>query len=163
MKMKLWACFLTLLFVLASLVPQGWGQGQGQGQGQGEDSSTSLCLNQLAPCLNYLNGTRDVPDSCCDPLKSVIKSKPECLCSMISNEGSREAEQAGINISEAQQLPGRCGQHVNPLVCLSGSPNSKNSAEDSAGVLLFPPHSAIIIAVAICMTVENLWVYPTPH
>ncbi|XWS30591.1 hypothetical protein CRYUN_Cryun24cG0131900 [Craigia yunnanensis] len=150
MEMKLWACFSTLLLMLANLVPQGWGQ-----------DSTS-CLNQLAPCLNYLNGSRDVPDSCCDPLKSVINSKPECLCSMISNKGSREAEQAGINVTEAQQLPGRCGQHVNPLVCLSGSPNSKNSAEDSTGLLLFPSHSTII-TLAICITVQSLWVYQTPY
>ncbi|XWS40503.1 hypothetical protein CRYUN_Cryun17cG0000400 [Craigia yunnanensis] len=109
MGMKLWACFGTVLLMLVNLVPQGWGQ-----------DSTS-CLNQLAPCLNYLNGSRDVPDSCFDPLKSVIKSKPECLCIMISNNGSIEAEQAGINdVTEAQQFPGRCRQHVNPLVCLSG-------------------------------------------
>lgn len=85
----------------------------------GGQSSSSSCLNQLAPCLRYLNGSQDVPDSCCDPLKSVIKSNPECMCSMISNQGSRRAEQAGINVTEAQQLPGKCGQHVNPLVCLS--------------------------------------------
>ncbi|CAL8143071.1 unnamed protein product [Prunus armeniaca] len=93
------------------------------------------CLNRLAPCLNYLNGTRHPPDNCCDPLKWVIKSNPECLCRMISNRGSNEAEQAGINVNEAQELPGRCGQRVNPLVCLSsnGSPNnSKNSVPNSA-------------------------------
>ncbi|XVF59926.1 hypothetical protein PTKIN_Ptkin08bG0001000 [Pterospermum kingtungense] len=137
MEMKLWACFGAVLLML---VGQGWCQ----------DSSS--CLNQLAPCLNYLNGSRDVPDSCCDPLKYVIKSRPECLCSMISNKGSREAEQAGINVTEAQELPGRCGQHVNPLVCLSGSPNSRNSAQDSAGILLLPSHRTII-TVALCITV----------
>ncbi|XVF16086.1 hypothetical protein REPUB_Repub10bG0001000 [Reevesia pubescens] len=151
MEMKnLWACFGTILVIVANLVAltEGWGQ-------DSSGSSRSSCLNQLAPCLNYLDGNRNVPDSCCDPLKSMIKSRPECLCSMISNKGSREAEQAGINVTKAQQLPGRCGQHVNPLTCLSasGSPNSENSAQDSsAGLLLFPSYSTII-AVAICMTV----------
>jgi hypothetical protein len=84
--------------------------------GSAQDSS---CLNKLAPCLNYLNGTKDPPHSCCDPLKSLIKSDVACLCSLASNRGSRQAEKAGINVNEAQNLPGRCGQHVNILSCLS--------------------------------------------
>lgn len=79
----------------------------------------SSCINKLAPCLNYLNGTKDPPDSCCDPLKSVIESDQKCLCSLVSNRGTRKAEQAGINVNEAQALPGRCGQRVNPLSCLT--------------------------------------------
>ncbi|KAG5051031.1 hypothetical protein JHK87_003229 [Glycine soja] len=43
----------------------------------------SSCLNKLSPCLNYLNGTEDPPDSCCEPLKSVIESDAECLCSLV--------------------------------------------------------------------------------
>ncbi|KAK7279025.1 hypothetical protein RJT34_24068 [Clitoria ternatea] len=77
------------------------------------------CLNKLSPCLNYLNGTDDPPDSCCEPLKSVIESDAKCLCSLVSNKGTRQAEQAGIDINEAQKLPARCGHHVNPLSCLT--------------------------------------------
>lgn len=77
------------------------------------------CLNQLAPCLNYLNGTKDVPEICCNPLNSVIRNNPECLCRMISNRGSSKAEQAGINVNDAQMLPARCGEHVNPIACLT--------------------------------------------
>ncbi|VVB14393.1 unnamed protein product [Arabis nemorensis] len=69
------------------------------------------CLNQLAPCLIYLNGTKDVPQVCCNPLKSLIKNNPECLCRMISNRGSSQAEQAGIDVNDAQMLPARCGEH----------------------------------------------------
>lgn len=114
-----WACFgVVLALMMTNLVAQGR-----QEDSSSSSSSSSSCLNELAPCLNYLNGIsgRDVPDSCCDPLKNVIKSKPECLCSMISNKGSREAERAGINVTQAQELPGRCGQHVNPLACVSGT------------------------------------------
>ncbi|CAN6992665.1 unnamed protein product [Brassica oleracea var. botrytis] len=85
------------------------------------------CLNQLAPCLNYLNGTKDVPEICCNPLKSVIRNNPECLCRMISNRGSSKAEQAGINVNDAQMLPARCGEHVNPIACLTRSRGSTNS------------------------------------
>lgn len=89
------------------------------------------CLNQLAPCLNYLNGTKDVPEICCNPLKSVIRNNPECLCRMISNRGSSKAEQAGINVNDAQMLPARCGEHVNPIACLTRTQyflTSKNSS-----------------------------------
>lgn len=108
MEMKLISRYgIALLMVLS--VKGSWGQ-------------SSSCLNQLAPCFRYLNGSRDVPaDSCCEPLKSVIKSNPECLCSFISNKGSRRAEQAGIDLAKAQELPGKCGQRVNPFGCLKGS------------------------------------------
>ncbi|KDO38346.1 hypothetical protein CISIN_1g046831mg [Citrus sinensis] len=118
MEMKLISsCGIALMVLLAMLSVEGtWAQ-------------STYCLNRLAPCLRYLNGSRDVPDSCCDPLKSVIKDNPECLCSMISNKGSRRAEEAGINVAAAQELPGKCGQRVNPLGCLRGSPGS---AQDSS-------------------------------
>ncbi|TXG54976.1 hypothetical protein EZV62_020232 [Acer yangbiense] len=145
MEMKLWISVV----VLAVMMEGCWGQ----------DTS---CLNQLVPCLNYLNGTKDVPDSCCDPLKSVIKSNPECLCKMISNKGSNRAEQAGINVNEAQQLPGRCGQHVNPIGCLTGSPNSKNRVDgsSSASASLFQSQS-LVVAVVLCLIIQILWVSNT--
>ncbi|CBI21249.3 hypothetical protein VitviT2T_022108 [Vitis vinifera] len=143
MELKFWACCGIAVIVLVTLVPEGWAQ----------DSS---CLNELAPCLNYLNGTRDPPDSCCDPLKSVIKSKPECLCSMISTKGTSQARQAGINVTEAQQLPGRCGQHVNPLSCLSSPPNSKDSVPNS-GSIFWSPSLIMKVVAAFSMSIHILW------
>ncbi|XP_030552690.1 non-specific lipid transfer protein GPI-anchored 30 [Rhodamnia argentea] len=121
---------------------------------QAQDTS---CLSQLAPCLNYLNGTRDPPSACCDPLKSVISSDPGCLCSLISNQGAAQAEQAGINVTEAQRLPGRCGQNVNPIACLSGSPSSGNSDENAAG--LFPGSSlrTPMAIIALSVAARILW------
>ncbi|KDP41882.1 hypothetical protein JCGZ_26900 [Jatropha curcas] len=133
----------VLFLVFANLVPEGCGQ----------DTS---CMNQLVPCLNYLNGTKDVPRSCCDPLENVVKSDSQCLCSLISNQGSDQAEQAGINVTEAQQLPGRCGLHVNPLSCITGSPNTKNSVDNSSAVLLIPSWS-FMVATALPMALHILW------
>ncbi|XP_061354719.1 non-specific lipid transfer protein GPI-anchored 30 [Gastrolobium bilobum] len=112
-------------------------------RGRAQDST---CLNKLAPCLRYLNGTQDVPDSCCDPLKSVIESDSKCLCSLVSNKGTRQAEEAGVNINEAQNLPGRCGQHVNPLSCLTNSPGSSNSDQNSATKLMLVTQGFIMIS-----------------
>ncbi|KAI5392511.1 hypothetical protein KIW84_077060, partial [Lathyrus oleraceus] len=112
--------------------------------GSAQDNS---CLNKLSPCLNYLNGTKNPPDSCCDPLKSLIKSDAACLCSLASNKGTRQAEKAGINVTEAQSLPGRCGQHVNPLSCLSNSGGSRNSDNNSAAKLMNMSWLVMMISV----------------
>ncbi|CAJ2656254.1 unnamed protein product [Trifolium pratense] len=119
--------------------------------GSAQDSS---CLNKLAPCLNYLNGTQDPPHSCCDPLKSLIKSDAACLCSLASNRGSRQAEKAGININEAQNLPGRCGQHVNPLTCLTNSHGSKNSDNNSATKLI--NMSSLVMIISVMLTIIQM-------
>ncbi|XP_057983101.1 non-specific lipid transfer protein GPI-anchored 30 [Malania oleifera] len=103
-------------------------------QDNASSSSSSSCVNELVPCLHYLNGLsqrggsseESPPDSCCDPLKAVMKSKPQCLCSMLSNEGTRQAEEAGVNVTESQELPARCGQHVNPISCLTTGGSSSS-------------------------------------
>ncbi|CAK7324006.1 unnamed protein product [Dovyalis caffra] len=121
---------------------------------QAQDTS---CLNQLVPCLNYLNGTKEVPEDCCNPLKTVIKSNPKCLCNMASNQGSNQATQAGINVTEAQELPGRCGLHVSPVSCLTGnSPNTKNSVDNSSSIFLLPSWS-MILATTLFTTFQFLW------
>ncbi|CAK9317858.1 unnamed protein product [Citrullus colocynthis] len=99
---------MAVVLVLAS--------GATMGIRQNQDTS---CVNRLVPCLNYLNGTRNPPESCCNPLRSIIDSNPHCLCGLISREGSNRAEAAGIDINQAELLPARCGQHVNPLSCLT--------------------------------------------
>ncbi|KAF8390771.1 hypothetical protein HHK36_025299 [Tetracentron sinense] len=141
MGMKVWAWNGIVVVALAILVSEC----------QAQDTS---CLNQLLPCLNYLNGTNDPPSSCCDPLKSVIKSNPQCLCSMISSNSTNAAEQAGINVTEAQQLPGKCGESVNPLACLASSPNTKNTVPNSANGLSFV---SMIWVAALSVTVQILF------
>ncbi|KAM7509338.1 hypothetical protein LguiA_019791 [Lonicera macranthoides] len=84
-------------------------------EGRAQQRQDRSCINKLLPCLSYLNGTRNPPDSCCDPLKEVIKSDPECLCRMASNDGTKQAENAGINVNEAQQLPGRSNSQLPEL------------------------------------------------
>ncbi|KAK7315723.1 hypothetical protein VNO77_34292 [Canavalia gladiata] len=126
------AVFCIAFLLLLTCIPSGGAQ-------------DSTCLNKLSPCLNYLNGTREPPDSCCEPLKSVIESDAQCLCSLVSNRGTRQAEEAGININEAQKLPGRCGQHVNPLSCLTSSPGSRNSDQNSATKLTHVSQGVVIM------------------
>ncbi|KAL3503645.1 hypothetical protein ACH5RR_038094 [Cinchona calisaya] len=108
------------------------------------------CIQKLQPCMDYLNGNRDPPSSCCEPLKYVIKSEPECLCSMISISGANQAERAGVNITQAQQLPGRCGEHINPLGCILGAPGS-----NSAGFSFRVP--SVVMVAGSWMFVLIIW------
>uniref|UniRef100_A0A7N0UPF5 Bifunctional inhibitor/plant lipid transfer protein/seed storage helical domain-containing protein n=1 Tax=Kalanchoe fedtschenkoi TaxID=63787 RepID=A0A7N0UPF5_KALFE len=125
MARGLFSTFSFLTIILASMMALGMAQREQQRQ---QDPTT--CLTRLLPCLNYLNSSRrEPPGSCCNPLKSVIKSNPECLCALISTRVTDQARQAGINVDRASELPGKCGQHVNPLGCLK---SAGNSASDSA-------------------------------
>ncbi|KAJ8773025.1 hypothetical protein K2173_028202 [Erythroxylum novogranatense] len=140
MEKCLWSFHMMLaiaVLVLGSMVSEGSGQ-----------ISTS-CVNQLMPCLNFLNGTKDVPSNCCDPLKRVVESDPQCLCRMMSNQGAEQAQQAGINNTEAQQLPGRCGLRLNPISCLTNTvgsgKNNKESDYNSASGLLLPATWSIVL------------------
>ncbi|CAL0299254.1 unnamed protein product [Lupinus luteus] len=137
-------CYIITLIMLVTLISN---------KVCAQDSS---CLNQLAPCLSYLNGTMDPPSSCCGPLKSVIESLPECLCSFISNKGAKQAENAGIDINEAQKLPSKCGLHVNPLSCITNSHGSVNSAtklkhmsQDLIMILALSSYCTYIISINI--------------
>ncbi|XP_021895759.1 lipid transfer-like protein VAS [Carica papaya] len=138
----LWVCYAIASLIWADLFVETLAQ-------------DSACLNQLLPCLNHLQGSQDVPDSCCDPLKSIIKHNPECFCYMVSNQGSNQVEQAGINISEAQQLPARCGLHVNPLACITGYPESRNSSGANIFLSLM---SSMTVAIILSMALQILWV-----
>ncbi|KAL2526260.1 Lipid transfer-like protein VAS [Abeliophyllum distichum] len=138
--------FSMAMIIFSCLVSQNRGQVQQQ-----------ECMNQLQPCLNYLNGNQNPPDSCCNPLRHVIKSMPECLCSLITIKGANQAERAGINVTEAQTLPGRCGEHINPLGCITGTPDtrSRNSVQNSSSSSFGLSGLIIVVAVSIGILVLN--------
>ncbi|XP_038901700.1 non-specific lipid transfer protein GPI-anchored 30 [Benincasa hispida] len=112
------------------------------GMAQNQDTS---CVNRLIPCLNYLNGTGDPPESCCNPLRSIIDSNPDCLCGLISREGSNRAEAAGIDINQAQLLPARCGEHVNPLSCLTANNAGLPSMSSTLQVITLATSTMLIM------------------
>ncbi|CAI9772400.1 unnamed protein product [Fraxinus pennsylvanica] len=125
---------------------------QNQGQVQQQE-----CMNQLQPCLNFLNSDQNPPDSCCNPLRYVIKSMPECLCSLITIKGANQAERAGINVTEAQTLPGRCGERINPIGCITGTPDtqSRNSVPNSSSSSFRLPGLIKVVAASIGILILN--------
>ncbi|CAA0821232.1 Unknown protein [Striga hermonthica] len=93
------------------------------------DAQFQQCTNKLRFCVKYLNNETSQPlDSCCGPLDYVIKSIPECLCSLLSTVRGKLAEQSSINnVSRlAQELPNRCGHYINPLGCIAGTSDRRS-------------------------------------
>ncbi|KAL8052284.1 hypothetical protein ABFX02_06G201805 [Erythranthe guttata] len=132
------------IIIISCLVPQNAAQVQRQ-----------QCMNQLQPCTNYLNSDKNPSESCCQNLDYVIKYMPECLCSLMSVQGANKAEQAGVNVAQAQTLPGRCGQHINPIGCVTGTPDkrSKNSAPESSDSVSISWSLTIVFVSAIAIFV----------
>lgn len=104
-KAWVWCCCMLAMAILAS-------------KSQAQDTT---CMTQLIPCLNYLNSTNSRPPSdCCDPLRSVVKSNPQCLCNMISSN-TASSGQSSINVTQAMLLPSRCGVSISSATCAAAS------------------------------------------
>ncbi|OVA17337.1 Bifunctional inhibitor/plant lipid transfer protein/seed storage helical domain [Macleaya cordata] len=145
------SCLVVVVVVLVLLLVE---------TSQAQDDTS--CVTDLVPCLNYLinsrmgsssrdnydNDDNDPPRSCCDPLKLVIKSNPECLCTMITNEASLVAGLAGINGTEAQLLPGSRSTKKNTM--------SSNAA--AINKLLFSYVDVIKAIVLAWTTAQFLWI-----
>ncbi|KAK6144941.1 hypothetical protein DH2020_021761 [Rehmannia glutinosa] len=113
-----------------------------------QEQQHQQCMNELRFCINYLNNDTSQPsDSCCQPLDYVIKTIPECLCNLMNFMGANVAEQIGINVSNAQALPSRCGQHINPLRCITGTPDarSQDSIPNSASSKFWSLSSVVVV------------------
>ncbi|RWR87795.1 lipid transfer-like protein VAS [Cinnamomum micranthum f. kanehirae] len=132
-----WSCILLAMTILAS-------------ECGAQDTS---CINQLAPCLNYLNLTSGRPSSdCCDPLTSVIKSNPKCLCNLISSNTASSS----INVTQAMLLPSKCGVTVNSGICsVSSSPNNKTSTEPNSGSRF--SFGDILLASMLPLIIQSFW------
>ncbi|CAH9111759.1 unnamed protein product [Cuscuta epithymum] len=124
---RLWVTLVGVVIISLCLV-----SAEETDKAENQNLQQNQCVKKLMPCVNYLNGSRGPPSTCCDPLKDVIEKMPECLCQMVSISGSKEAEKAGIDTSKAQMLPARCGHRVNFFGCLP--PDSDSSSADGHSI-----------------------------
>ncbi|XP_058084915.1 non-specific lipid transfer protein GPI-anchored 30-like [Magnolia sinica] len=139
MKMgKAWAWFSLLAMVIMVC---------------GSQAQDTSCLTQLVPCLSYLNSTSTTPpSSCCNPLKSVIQSNPQCLCSMItSNAGGTLG--GAINMTQALLLPARCGESVNASSCNTDHAG-KHTVPSSASRFSFVN---MLLAAGLPLIIQIIW------
>ncbi|XP_020971145.1 non-specific lipid-transfer protein-like protein At2g13820 isoform X2 [Arachis ipaensis] len=103
---------LSLVIMVLVVGATMWNQ-----EAKAQSSSSSSCtstLTSLSPCLNYIMGSSSTPSSsCCSQLSSVVKSSPQCLCSVLNGGGSN----LGIPINQtlALSLPSACKVQTPPV------------------------------------------------
>ncbi|KAH7685899.1 Plant non-specific lipid-transfer protein/Par allergen protein [Dioscorea alata] len=108
----------------------------------------SACLSELVPCLQFINSNKTPSSSCCQPLKSLIKSNPQCLCSLLGNDSA--TRQAGVNMTRAQLLPARCGDKVSAASCKKSSSKGKTTAASSSA-------EKLLVIKAMRVGLLSLW------
>ncbi|KAL2463892.1 Bifunctional inhibitor/lipid-transfer protein/seed storage 2S albumin superfamily protein [Forsythia ovata] len=115
-----------------------------------QSSCTSVLLS-MTSCLSYISGSSTTPSSsCCSALANVVKTQPECLCSIVNGGGSS----FGVNINQTRAigLPGackvqtppvsRCSSVNGPAMSPVGSPEI--SPQESADVIPDSPISPTV-------------------
>ncbi|CAI9289348.1 unnamed protein product [Lactuca saligna] len=91
-------------------------------------------------------------------------SVEKCLCIMISNQGTKNAENVGINVTKAQELLARSGQHVNPISCITSTSKTTPGTSDSQSLgnsmvyLLYP---LMLIAAEVALGSRRLLWWPS--
>jgi hypothetical protein len=122
---------------------------------RGADSSS--CISALSPCVNYLNATKP-PDTCCTPLVSEYTTNKACLCSLLNQTAL--IQQLHINVTQAEELPVRCGLNASASSCsnlngtTSGSPpppnsTSRKSAASSSSFEILPLIALLLLGVIV--------------
>uniref|UniRef100_A0A0C9S9Q9 TSA: Wollemia nobilis Ref_Wollemi_Transcript_6958_802 transcribed RNA sequence n=1 Tax=Wollemia nobilis TaxID=56998 RepID=A0A0C9S9Q9_9CONI len=118
------------------------------------------CINAIVPCSAYLNTTTKPPNTCCDPLLKVISTQAECLCNVLN---SSIITQLGINVTQALEVPARCGRNVTTDACANGTaatppvssappPSSGSNSNGSAKNAAIPTASfEILLVMAILL------------
>ncbi|WOG88433.1 hypothetical protein DCAR_0207668 [Daucus carota subsp. sativus] len=86
---------------------------------QVEGQGIPPCVTNLVGCVDYLNTTTTPPATCCVPLKEAITDQLPCLCNVYNDPAFLKS--LGINVTQAIELPARCGIAFSISEC-SGSP-----------------------------------------
>ncbi|KAJ8630729.1 hypothetical protein MRB53_024052 [Persea americana] len=100
--------------------------------GAAAQSGCTSALISLSPCLNYIQGNSSTPtSSCCSQLASVVRSSPQCLCTVLNGGGSS----LGITINQTQALalPSACNVQTPPVSQCNAVGGPTSSADSPAG------------------------------
>ncbi|CAL8993689.1 unnamed protein product [Prunus brigantina] len=141
------------------------------------------CNNQfqkVAVCLNYATGKAETPTKeCCESVKGIKDSEPECLCYIMqqANSSSDEIKKMGIQVAKLLQLPTACSLKnasvsdcpkllgipagspeaaifKNPSTATPSAPAGKSApakAGDSNGITKPGPHHTSLMATAVAI------------
>ncbi|XP_050373959.1 non-specific lipid transfer protein GPI-anchored 1 [Argentina anserina] len=92
-------------------------------------------FQKVAVCLTYATGKAATPTKeCCESVKGLKETEPECLCYVIqqAGSGSDQIKKMGIQVAKLLQLPTACSlKDANASNCpalLGLAPNSPDAA-----------------------------------
>ncbi|PIA44977.1 hypothetical protein AQUCO_01700503v1 [Aquilegia coerulea] len=93
-------------------------------------SGCTTALISLSPCLTFINGNSSTPStSCCSQLANVVRSQPQCLCTIVNGGGAS----LGITINQTQALalPDACTVQTPPVSRCNAATSPTGSPADS--------------------------------
>nr|CAB3493606.1 unnamed protein product [Digitaria exilis] len=131
-------------------------------QSSGSDDCTSALVS-LSPCMDYIsgNGTSSPSASCCSELKTVVQSKPQCLCAAIGGGSSSSLGGVTIDRDRALGLPAACNVQTPPTSqCNAGERHHHRatpSMPSGAAALRGPAGLVLGLAVAAVYAVSAAW------
>ncbi|XP_022898180.1 protein YLS3-like isoform X3 [Olea europaea var. sylvestris] len=97
-------------------------------------SGCTTAIVGLSPCLNYVIGNSSTPSSsCCSQLSGVVKSQPQCLCSLL-NGGAASSFGITINQTLALALPKVCNVQTPPVSRCNATPVSSPAESPAESV-----------------------------
>ncbi|KAL6637648.1 hypothetical protein ACP70R_025220 [Stipagrostis hirtigluma subsp. patula] len=147
-------CLLAALLAAAASAQSG---------GSGGSDCTSALVS-LSPCMDYIsgNGTAAPSSSCCSQLRTVVQSKPQCLCAALSGDASSSLGGVTIDRDRALALPQACNVQTPPVSQCNGSSGGGGSkttpAMPSGGAALRGPAGTVLgLAVAaVCAVLSAM-------
>lgn len=80
------------------------------------DAHSMPCIQKLMPCQPYLHSaTPPPPASCCMPLKEIVETDVNCLCSVFNNVDMLKS--LNLTKENALVLPKACGANADVSQC----------------------------------------------
>ncbi|XP_062212105.1 non-specific lipid transfer protein GPI-anchored 5-like [Phragmites australis] len=127
-----------------------------QSSGSGGSSDCTSALVSLSPCMDYISGndTSSAPSgSCCSQLRTVVQSKPQCLCAAIGGDASSSVGGVTIDRTRALGLPAACNVQTPPVSQCNGSGGGSKATPTtpylaSGGAVLRGP-AALALGLAV--------------
>ncbi|CAG7899646.1 unnamed protein product [Brassica rapa] len=100
------------------------------------DAHSMPCIQKLMPCQPYLRSvTPPPPASCCMPLKEIVETDVNCLCSVFNNVDMLKS--LNLTKENALVLPKACGANADVSQCKASTGTTTPST--SPGTTKTPP------------------------
>ncbi|GFP85053.1 lipid transfer-like protein vas [Phtheirospermum japonicum] len=94
------------------------------GHSQGGD--LMACVQKLLPCQAYMKGSEPPSAACCVPLKQILASDRQCLCTVFTDPALLKS--LNVTQDDALNLVNSCGAHADSSLCKTATTPSTSTA-----------------------------------